>query len=206
MPARRSPPIPEPVPREKLLAAASALFVKRGYAATSVREIVEAAGVTKPVLYYHFGSKEGIYHEILRHVTTDFVEKLGVVRSARGTARARIERLCLDMLTLCDEHADFVRFLYSVYFGPPQGAPESDLDFFETEFRAALREAVEEGIRSGELRRGEPDEMSLAILGAVTIAVEIRITRPDRALDRAGLHRLLSLIFEGLSARKEKRP
>src|SRR3954453_4036425 len=39
---------------------AARLFAAHGYDATSVRTIVEAAGVTKPTLYYHFGSKEGL--------------------------------------------------------------------------------------------------------------------------------------------------
>ncbi len=47
--------------RQRLLRAASDLFAQKGYAATTVREIVAAVGVTKPVLYYYFGSKEGLY-------------------------------------------------------------------------------------------------------------------------------------------------
>ena len=46
--------------RKRLMDAAFHLFTNRGYAATSVREIVEMAGVTKPSLYYHFESKDGI--------------------------------------------------------------------------------------------------------------------------------------------------
>ncbi|MCE1227092.1 MAG: TetR/AcrR family transcriptional regulator, partial [Geobacteraceae bacterium] len=47
--------------RQRLLDAALQLFSTKGYAATSVRELVEAAGVTKPVLYYYFKNKEGLY-------------------------------------------------------------------------------------------------------------------------------------------------
>ncbi|MBW2208934.1 MAG: helix-turn-helix transcriptional regulator, partial [Deltaproteobacteria bacterium] len=47
--------------RAVLLEAATALFAQKGYAGTSVREIVERAGVTKPVLYYYFENKEGLF-------------------------------------------------------------------------------------------------------------------------------------------------
>ena len=50
--------------RERLLETASHLFAEKGYASTSVREIVARAGVSKPVLYYYFQSKEGL---LLRH-------------------------------------------------------------------------------------------------------------------------------------------
>src|SRR5215471_7252303 len=44
---------------------AARLFAARGYDATSVREIVEAAGVAKPTLYYYFKSKEGLASALL---------------------------------------------------------------------------------------------------------------------------------------------
>ena len=46
---------------ERIIAAATRLFGERGYGSTSVRELVASAGVTKPTLYYHFGSKEGLF-------------------------------------------------------------------------------------------------------------------------------------------------
>ena len=62
--------------------AAARLFAERGYDATSVREIVEAAGVTKPTLYYHFGSKEGLAQALL---TVPMTRLLGdLARRARG--------------------------------------------------------------------------------------------------------------------------
>lgn len=51
--------------REAILKEALHLFYSRGYDAVSVQEIVEAAGVTKPTLYYHFGSKRGLLETLL---------------------------------------------------------------------------------------------------------------------------------------------
>jgi AcrR family transcriptional regulator len=52
---------------EKLLSVAREMcFARKGYDRTSVQEIVAAAGVTKPVLYYYFRNKEGLYLELLR--------------------------------------------------------------------------------------------------------------------------------------------
>ena len=46
--------------REKLLSCALDLFYARGYDAVGIQEIVDAAGVTKPTMYYYFGSKKGL--------------------------------------------------------------------------------------------------------------------------------------------------
>ena len=51
--------------REKILQCAEELFYSRGYDAAGVQEIVEMAGVTKPTLYYYFGSKRGLLEAIL---------------------------------------------------------------------------------------------------------------------------------------------
>ncbi len=45
---------------ERILSTALDLFAVKGYDATAVREICEAAGITKPTLYHFFGSKDGV--------------------------------------------------------------------------------------------------------------------------------------------------
>ena len=55
---------------------AAELFAQKGFAGTSIREIAEAAGVTKPTLYYHFGSKEGLVRHIIVAVMGDFARIL----------------------------------------------------------------------------------------------------------------------------------
>lgn len=47
--------------REQLLDIGRSVFAERGYDGTSVEEIAERAGVSKPVVYEHFGGKEGLY-------------------------------------------------------------------------------------------------------------------------------------------------
>jgi AcrR family transcriptional regulator len=51
--------------REQLVGVARSVFAERGYEATTVEEIAERAGVSKPVVYQHFGGKEGIYAVIV---------------------------------------------------------------------------------------------------------------------------------------------
>ena len=51
--------------RERILAAARALFAERGYAGTSIRDLAEALGFTKAALYYHFPGKAEILHALV---------------------------------------------------------------------------------------------------------------------------------------------
>ncbi|MBO9524338.1 MAG: TetR/AcrR family transcriptional regulator [Nocardioidaceae bacterium] len=56
--------------RDRILDAALALFAEKGYEATSMREIAEQLGITKPALYYHFDSKEDIVRALLADIET----------------------------------------------------------------------------------------------------------------------------------------
>ena len=52
--------------KQTILATALALLSAKGYEGVSVSELTEAAGITKPTLYYYFGNKEGVFDEISR--------------------------------------------------------------------------------------------------------------------------------------------
>ena len=122
---------PEAGARERLLTAALALFNEKGYAATSVRELVQAAGVmTKPVLYYYFGNKEGIYLELMDNSHSTFESLAAKIGSLEGSAQERIVRFCSDLFDVSTQNLPLVRLIYAIYYGPPQGAPQFDLDAF----------------------------------------------------------------------------
>ena len=191
--------------RERLLAAAAKLFNRLGYASTSVREIVEEAGVTKPVLYHYFGSKEGIYRAIVEHTLEHFEASLRAFRQRAGSARERILHLCNEAFSLFLEHKDQVRLMYSIYYGPPQGAPPFDFDAFYHRYVNAIREAVEEGMRTGEFRRGNAEAAAWALVGGVSVALESHLCETAGNIDRRGLNKILDVVLSGITKNKTKR-
>jgi AcrR family transcriptional regulator len=62
--------------REQLVGVARTVFAERGYEATTVEEIAERAGVSKPVVYQHFGGKEGIYAVIVDREVRQLTDSL----------------------------------------------------------------------------------------------------------------------------------
>lgn len=87
---RRGARLPRGERREQLLAAASVVFVERGYHAAGMDEIADRAGVSKPVLYQHFSSKLDLYLAVLQqHVDT----LVSSVRQALRTTTDNRQRL-----------------------------------------------------------------------------------------------------------------
>ena len=56
--------------RERIQQVGHDLFTKKGFASTTVREICREANVTAPVLYYHFGNKEGLFEAVVKDTLT----------------------------------------------------------------------------------------------------------------------------------------
>lgn len=78
--------------RGEIEQAALRLFLARGFAATSVREIAGEVGVTVPTLYYHFGSKDGILQALVEGLVSDGE---GVIADLAGRGGPRLPSLAL---------------------------------------------------------------------------------------------------------------
>lgn len=199
MDAESSKPVVEVSVRGRLLAAAIALFNRKGYAPTTVREIVDAAGVTKPALYYYFGSKEGIYLAILQESLAYFEIELQVAMETEGTIRERLQRLAAKVYALFREHSEVVRLVHAVYYGPPQGAPTFNFHRFHELLVDAIKRLVERGIATGELSAGSVEDTTLALLGATNVCMELELAHPEMQVGEPGLRRVLDVVFDGAS-------
>ena len=185
--------------RKRLLSGATALFASKGYAATTVREIVERAGVTKPVLYYYFRSKEGIYLDLMREPFGKFAVLVEDTLLPAGPARERLFGLCLRAYDIFVENLDVARVMYSIYYGPPQGAPFIDFEAVHRRFRDAVLGILGEGIRDGEFRRVDLNDAMWAVIGPVNVAMEVELCHPSLSLGRDGVRRVLDIVLEGIA-------
>jgi len=192
------------VVRQRLLSCATQLFTKKGYTATTVREIVEAAGVTKPVLYYYFRNKEGIYLELIREAFARFDALLDNFRELRGGVIERLLRLFDQVFSLFMENIEVSRLMYSIYYGPPQGAPFFDFDAYHMKFQDTIRRLIREGIHKGEFKRGNANDMVWAIIGAINVAIEVQLCHPEIGMERKRLGRILRLILQGISVQRAR--
>ena len=96
--------------REQLIAIARSLFANRGLEATSVEEIAAKAQVSKPVVYEHFGGKEGLYAVVVDREVRALLE--GVRGSlTSGRQRELIEQAALALLDYIENHTDGFRIL-----------------------------------------------------------------------------------------------
>jgi AcrR family transcriptional regulator len=82
--------LPAPRRRRQLLEVALDCFAAGGFHSTSMEEIADAAGVTKPVLYQHFGSKQVLYLELLEMVGAELLDAVVAAATAEGEPYPRV--------------------------------------------------------------------------------------------------------------------
>jgi len=91
--------------RAQLIDVGRAVFARHGYEATSVEEIAESAKVSKPIVYEHFGGKEGLYAVVVDR-EMDYVVRRIAEAIATGSPRERLERAVLAFLGYVKDHPD----------------------------------------------------------------------------------------------------
>ena len=97
--------------RQQLLDVARALLAEKGFEATSVEEIAHRAAVSKPVVYAHFGGKEGIYAVVVDREMRRVLDLIESALAESGHPRRLIERAAQAFLAYVDEYPDGFRIL-----------------------------------------------------------------------------------------------
>jgi len=184
---------------ERILTEAARLFVTRGYAGISMREIAEAVGVSKAGLYYHFRDKEDLFIAIL----TANLERIGgIVQAARQEGRTTREQIALLMRGIfaqTPEQRAIIRLASQemVHLGQPAQAKFNTS--YQNKFVGQIEQLLREGIARGELR---PMNAALAtwILLGMMYPFFYPAHRGERAVDGETIELMLTTFFEGVQA------
>lgn len=184
--------------RERLLAAAVRVFATKGYAAASVREILQAAAVTAPVLYYHFGSKEGLFIALVEQGFKKLEVDLDEASRIGANAAEKIHGFCRTLAVTRRQEAGLARIVEAALVGPPQGGPKLDLNGPFSYIVGRLADLVSGGIATGEFRQCSARYAALALMGTVDM-----VARPHlfelAALSLKDLDGMVSLVLRALA-------
>ncbi|MEV6429254.1 TetR/AcrR family transcriptional regulator [Nocardia sp. NPDC051463] len=180
--------------RQQLIEIGRALFAERGYDATSIEEIAQRAQVSKPVVYEHFGGKEGLYAVV---VDREMSMLLDMITSSltQNRSRIRLEQVALALLTYIDERTDGFRILL-------RDQPATTTD---GRYSSLLNEAVNQvsHILAGDFeRRGFDTSLApmyaQALVGMVSTAATWWLDERKPSKEVVAAH-LVNLCWNGLS-------
>ncbi|MEE4261416.1 MAG: TetR/AcrR family transcriptional regulator [Desulfobacteraceae bacterium] len=188
----------EPNARQRLLDTATELFAEKGYAGTSVREIVDRAGVSKPVLYYYFKSKEGLFYAILDWAADVQQKILNEVFATSGTVLEQFIYFYRRVSKGVEEYQNLYKMIHGLIYGPPQGAPEYDFPKYQRHMFDAVKRIYTNGLAAGKVEAADGDEVAFLVLSLIDFSLNMNQVLPELA-DPQRPERLLRLAFQGLS-------
>ena len=97
--------------REQLLDIGRSRFAEKGFDATTVEEIAASAGVSKPVVYEHFGGKEGLYAVVVDREMSALLDSITGALTSSGQPRELLERAAFSLLDYIESSTDGFRIL-----------------------------------------------------------------------------------------------
>jgi AcrR family transcriptional regulator len=180
--------------RHQLIDIARSLFAERGYEGTSIEEIALRANVSKPVVYEHFGGKEGLYAVVVDREMSALLD--GITSSlTNNRSRVRVETVALALLTYVEERTDGFRIMIR----------DSPASISSGTYSSLLNDAVSQvsSILAGDFaRRGLDPELAplyaQALVGSVSMTAQWWLDTREPKKEVVAAH-LVNLMWNGLT-------
>ncbi len=135
--------------RQEISNCAARLFRKKGYKATSMRDIAEAMNMKAASLYNHISSKEELFSELLLKMATLFTIGMEEIAQSSLSTADKLERLIALHVKLTVEHTDAISLISGEWVHLPESSAAEYLkhrDSYEKEFRTIIDQGKKEGI------------------------------------------------------------
>ncbi len=185
--------------RERLLDEALTLFSQRGYAATGIRDILRAAGVTQPTLYHHFADKATLLQTLIERHYGESQQRLEAIISSEPTVERKLLSFVLTSFEHCCADPRVPRLMFQTYFGPTIPEIDGMLDkLTEKRFRLVVG-IMEQGLRTRELAASDGEFLGLSFCSMVDQPLNLfsRKSRPKRYLTRELAEAIVHLFLSG---------
>lgn len=185
------------VAERRLLESALHHFSEKGYAGTSIREIIESAGVTRPVLYYYFENKEDLFRRLVEMKFAEYVGQIREVITQYGDTRERLREIMKGTFLLAEEELQVVQLILQVFFSPPAQGPPLDRNRLGRKRFKLIEEIMRVGLERKEISGGDPQSLALVFIGIMEMHIMAKSNRPDIRLSQELAEGLVDLFFAG---------
>ena len=193
--------------RQKILRAALRRFAHCGYAGTSVQDIVGAARVTKPALYYYFANKAALYQALVDSAHDERYRLIQAAAARGGSLEEKLVEILTALFAFLQDNRELMRLAYTTAFAAPGEMPR-EINFLKKSRRNFdfIRDLIQDERAAGRLeRRFDSEELAYGIHGMINVYVMSHLVLPDFKLSRQTAERIVKLFLNGAAAKKSRR-
>ena len=190
--------------RDALLRAGAQVFVARGLHGATVRQIVDAAGLTIPALYYHFEGKEDLYAVLIGEARASFRRRLSEVLAAEATPIDKLYAIAAVYVSFGREDPLRLRVLCNELFRPREAAePDHEMVHLNQWTNERIEEVLDAAARSGALPIADVSHarrMLMALLSGILVEQARNPEKP--VLDEELPERAVRTFLEGIVSKR----
>lgn len=192
----------DPLARRQILAAATDVFSRKGYAGTTLDDITAAANLSKGAIYWYFESKAELFTTILGERSSVFLELLEDAAQSAPSPLAALEQMWLRWMEALETDRAYQAYARLAHLRIEVGVePRESLEARRTEERRAqalVTQKVLEAVAAGELpREADVEAVALSFVSAGTGLVRAWLLVPETFLPRAIAPRIWTLLVAG---------
>ncbi len=184
----------------QILSESARLFAANGYDGTSMRDIAEACGISKSLLYHHFADKDEIFARITLGSTRELYQFVFDRLPEDATPSARIRAF----MTATGEYFQRYRWAWiastSAFWNDPEQRRQKERMMWRDRYEGLLRSLIQEAMAAGEIRTVDVPLAGRLVLSSLNWMH--RWYRPEKGLSAAQIaDSFFDMIFNGLKAR-----
>lgn len=156
------------ITREKILNAARAVFAQKGYAATSIADIVKKSKLARGTFYLHFQSVEQVLNALLQEIFIDvqrYLTDMQIETLDHENFKRELSRLAKSLLSLFRERREIVVLLLTTMNSDPKIRTQTI--WFQELIQASIKVMLDRGIAMGRLRKHDSEFMSFLVSGGL---------------------------------------
>jgi AcrR family transcriptional regulator len=186
--------------RQCILEQARQLFFAYGYHGVSIRDIVQACGLSNAALYYHFGSKQNLYVEVIRGFVASIVQPVQEAEAGNGSSRERLTRMVLAFAQFSSESRSELQMLLRDLTEWDDAEVKQLIPEATGQVLSPFVTVLEDGIAAGEIRPVNVHRVSGLLMGMCNSLAARRMRGPVPETIEEDVDLVIDTLFEGIGA------
>ena len=168
--------------KETILKTAARLFAVQGFEATTTIQIAREAGVTEPLIYYHFKGKDDLFTHIIAATFSEYFSRIDNLEKNPGSPFRQIQKLIELQYDIAEEMPDEVQLIANTCparLNDPEDICAGNVKKYRIRLIDCLTRSISEGAKSGEFDRIPAEETAIMILSVINGIVRYRKMSED---------------------------
>ncbi len=186
--------------KQTIFATAARLFAEKGFNGVSMREISEQSDVSKPTIYYYFGSKEGIFRELVDASISDMYDAIDKIADLHIPVKEKLVLMTKKFFSETQKNRDFIKFFLNMSISTPEASIIEQCRIQAHKRGRVLAKMIQEGVDSGEFGASAKPELAASIIGgAIQHFIWQQLATEEIMLSNALAEDIIEILFKGLN-------